>query len=257
MEWRLLSSLTSTRKEMSAYYLEHASVDHIHSHFDQFEAEARRLLDLGVAIPAYTLLKTSHAFNVLDSRGFVGVTEHARYFGRMRSLARQCAQHWLKTRESLGYPLGFASNPNHLGFQKEDIEELKIKVSERPRSFILEIGTEELPPNDVVNACNQLKDLVKQLLDKQRLSHGDVETFGTPRRLVVHVNDLIAKQVANEVEVLCAWGLGWEVWMDGMEITQFAYFHQAGSLPLMPVSVEITYGLERIFMLLQEGDECI
>lgn len=38
---------------MSAYYLEHASVDHIHSHFDQFEAEARRLLDLGLAIPAY------------------------------------------------------------------------------------------------------------------------------------------------------------------------------------------------------------
>ncbi|KAG6393352.1 hypothetical protein SASPL_147591 [Salvia splendens] len=202
-------------KEMSAYYLEHASVDHIHSHFDQFEAEARRLLDLGLAIPAYDqLLKTSHAFNVLDSRGFVGVTERARYFGRMRSLARQCAQQWLKTRESLGYPLGITSNPNHLGFQEEDIEELKIKVSERPRPFILEIGTEELPPNDVVNACNQvcyvalmchcllqLKDLVKQLLDKQRLSHGDVETFGTPRRLVVHVNDLIAKQVANEVEV--------------------------------------------------------
>ncbi|KAL1535783.1 Glycine--tRNA ligase, chloroplastic/mitochondrial 2 [Salvia divinorum] len=189
-------------KEMSAYYLEHASVDHIHSHFDRFEAEARRLLDLGLAIPAYDqLLKTSHAFNVLDSRGFVGVTERARYFGRMRSLARQCAQQWLKTRESLGYPLGIASNPNHLGFRKEDIEELKIQVSEQPRPFILEIGTEELPPNDVVNACNQLKDLIKQLLDKQRLSHGDVETFGTPRRLVVHVDDLIAKQVANQVEV--------------------------------------------------------
>lgn len=47
------------RKEMSAYYLEHASVDHIHSHFDQFEAEARRLLDLGLAIPAYTVLPLS------------------------------------------------------------------------------------------------------------------------------------------------------------------------------------------------------
>ncbi|KAH6789612.1 glycine-tRNA ligase [Perilla frutescens var. frutescens] len=189
-------------KEMSAYYLEHASVDHIHSHFDLFEAEARRLLDLGLAIPAYDqLLKTSHAFNVLDSRGFVGVTERARYFGRMRSLARQCAQQWLKTRESLGHPLGIASNPNHLGFRKEDIEELKEKVSAQPHSFILEIGTEELPPNDVVNACNQLKDLVKQLLEKQRLSHGYVETFGTPRRLVVHVDNLSGKQVSNQVEV--------------------------------------------------------
>ncbi|KAG5231109.1 glycine-tRNA ligase [Salix suchowensis] len=60
------------------------------------------LLAAGLPIPAYDqLLKTSHAFNILDSRGFVGVTERARYFGRMRSLARQCAQLWLKTRESL------------------------------------------------------------------------------------------------------------------------------------------------------------
>ncbi|KAK4411171.1 Glycine--tRNA ligase, chloroplastic/mitochondrial 2 [Sesamum angolense] len=54
--------------------------------------------------------------------------------------------------------------------------------------------------------------------------------------------------------VLGAWGLGWEIWMDGMEITQFTYFQQAGSLQLMPVSVEITYGLERILMLLQGVD---
>jgi len=47
-------------------------------------------------------------------------------------------------------------------------------------------------------------------------------------------------------------GLGWEVWLDGMEITQFTYFQQAGSLRLDPISVEITYGLERIAMYLQE-----
>ncbi|KAK4476449.1 hypothetical protein RD792_015602 [Penstemon davidsonii] len=187
---------------MSAYYLEHASVDHIHNHFDLFEAEARRLLDSGLAIPAYDqLLKTSHAFNVLDSRGFVGVTERARYFGRMRSVARQCAQLWLKTRESLGHPLGVTSHRDHLVIQKEDLEKAAKKVSPGPRTFILEIGTEELPPNDVVNACKQLKDLVKQLLEKQRLSHGDVQTYGTPRRLVVCVDSLSDKQVANQVEV--------------------------------------------------------
>ncbi|CAA0842750.1 Glycine--tRNA ligase 2-chloroplastic/mitochondrial [Striga hermonthica] len=189
-------------KEMSAYYLEHASVDHIHNHFDLFEAEARRLLDSGLAIPAYDqLLKTSHAFNVLDSRGFVGVTERARYFGRMRSLARQCAQLWLKTRESLGHPLGVASHSNHLSFQKEDMEELKKKVSAEPRAFILEIGMEELPSNDVVNACSQLKDFIKQLLEKLRLGHANVQVYGTPRRLVVSVGNLCYKQVANQVEV--------------------------------------------------------
>ncbi len=50
---------------------------------------------------------------------------------------------------------------------------------------------------------------------------------------------------------LGAWGLGWEVWLDGMEITQFTYFQQAGGIALDPVSVEITYGLERILMALQ------
>ena len=54
-----------------------------------------------------------------------------------------------------------------------------------------------------------------------------------------------------ESPTLGAWGLGWEVWLDGMEITQFTYFQQAGSLDLQPITVEITYGLERIAMYLQ------
>ncbi|XP_027113392.2 glycine--tRNA ligase, chloroplastic/mitochondrial 2-like isoform X2 [Coffea arabica] len=164
---------SENEKEMSAYYLEHASVDHIQKHFDFFEAEAHSLLDLGLAIPAYDqLLKTSHAFNILDSRGFVGVTERARYFGRMRSLARQCAQLWLKTRESLGHPLGVISQSGNSTIPREVMEEAITKVPAEPRTFVLEIGTEELPPHDVVDVCKQ-----------------------------VHVENLWAKQVENEVEV--------------------------------------------------------
>ncbi|WP_038056094.1 glycine--tRNA ligase subunit alpha [Thermodesulfobacterium hydrogeniphilum] len=55
-----------------------------------------------------------------------------------------------------------------------------------------------------------------------------------------------------ESPTLGAWGLGWEVWLDGMEITQFTYFQQIGSFDCFPVTVEITYGLERITMYLQE-----
>ncbi|MCX8034174.1 MAG: glycine--tRNA ligase subunit alpha [Thermodesulfovibrio sp.] len=55
-----------------------------------------------------------------------------------------------------------------------------------------------------------------------------------------------------ESPTLGAWGLGWEVWLDGMEITQFTYFQQVGGIDLKPVSLEITYGLERIAMYLQE-----
>lgn len=57
-----------------------------------------------------------------------------------------------------------------------------------------------------------------------------------------------------ESPTLGAWGLGWEVWLDGMEITQFTYFQQAGGIDLKPVSGEITYGLERIAMYLQGVD---
>jgi glycyl-tRNA synthetase alpha chain len=57
-----------------------------------------------------------------------------------------------------------------------------------------------------------------------------------------------------ESPTLGAWGLGWEVWLDGMEITQFTYFQQVGGFDARPVSVELTYGLERIAMFLQKKD---
>lgn len=57
-----------------------------------------------------------------------------------------------------------------------------------------------------------------------------------------------------ESPTLGAWGLGWEVWLDGMEITQFTYFQQVGGFDLSPVSAELTYGLERISMYIQEKD---
>ncbi len=57
-----------------------------------------------------------------------------------------------------------------------------------------------------------------------------------------------------ESPTLGAWGVGWEVWMDGLEITQFTYFQQAGGLEVRPVAAEITYGLERLAMYLQNVD---
>jgi glycyl-tRNA synthetase alpha chain len=57
-----------------------------------------------------------------------------------------------------------------------------------------------------------------------------------------------------ESPTLGAWGLGWEVWLDGMEATQFTYFQQVGGFDLNPISVEITYGLERLAMYSQKKD---
>jgi glycyl-tRNA synthetase alpha chain len=68
------------------------------------------------------------------------------------------------------------------------------------------------------------------------------------------VHDLRLVEDNWESPTLGAWGLGWEVWLDGMEITQFTYFQQAGGLECKPIMGEITYGLERLAMYLQEVD---
>jgi len=58
-----------------------------------------------------------------------------------------------------------------------------------------------------------------------------------------------------ESPTLGSWGLGWEVWLDGMEISQFTYFQQVGGLEVFPISVELTYGLERLAMYIQDVDD--
>jgi len=68
------------------------------------------------------------------------------------------------------------------------------------------------------------------------------------------VHDLRFVEDDWESPTLGAWGLGWEVWADGMEITQFTYFQQAGGIEMSPVCAELTYGLERIAMFLQGVD---
>jgi glycyl-tRNA synthetase alpha chain len=84
-------------------------------------------------------------------------------------------------------------------------------------------------------------------LNVQELYLGSLERFGL--NLLDH--DIRFVEDDWESPTLGASGLGWEVWLDGMEITQFTYFQQAGSIDLHPTTVEITYGLERIAMYLQ------
>ena len=84
--------------------------------------------------------------------------------------------------------------------------------------------------------------------DIQSLYLGSLETLGLD--LLVH--DVRFVEDNWESPTLGAWGLGWEVWLNGMEITQFTYFQQIGGLECRPVSGEITYGLERIAMYLQD-----
>ena len=84
----------------------------------------------------------------------------------------------------------------------------------------------------------------------QELYLGSLKALGIDPR----VHDLRFVEDNWESPTLGAWGLGWEVWLNGMEVTQFTYFQQAGGLECKPVLGEITYGLERLCMYLQNVD---
>lgn len=92
--------------EMSMYSFRKADVE-LHLNLFRFhEAEAEKILDENLYIPAYEqCLKCSHAFNVLDSRGAISVTERAAYIQRVRRIACRCAEMYLKNRKEAGYPL--------------------------------------------------------------------------------------------------------------------------------------------------------
>ena len=93
--------------EQSAFNFEHANVEELFHQFNACESEAKYLLEQKLPLPAYEkMLKASHGFNMLDARHAIGVTERARYIGRIRTLAKGVAQAYYESREALGFPRG-------------------------------------------------------------------------------------------------------------------------------------------------------
>jgi glycyl-tRNA synthetase alpha chain len=92
--------------EQSTYNFEHSNPAMLFRHFDEYESEARSLIESALALPAYEMvMKCSHTFNLLDARGAISVTERAAYIGRVRALARAIAQAYYESRERLGFPM--------------------------------------------------------------------------------------------------------------------------------------------------------
>ena len=101
-------------------------------HFNEYESEAKRLIEAGLVLPAYEMvLKCSHTFNLLDARGAISVTERAAYIGRVRALARLVAQAYYASREALGFPM--CKREAAAGMSDAD-------------TLLVELLTEELPP---------------------------------------------------------------------------------------------------------------
>ena len=92
--------------EQSKYNFEHSNVQWLLEQFNQHEQEAKRLMQVGLALPGFEqVMKCSHTFNMLDARGAISVTERAAYIGRVRQLSRLVAQAYYDSREALGFPM--------------------------------------------------------------------------------------------------------------------------------------------------------
>ena len=185
-------------QEHSQYYFEVADVERLKLMYDLFEKEAETCLVHNLVLPAHDyVLKCSHTFNVLDSRGAIGVTERQAYFGRMRDLSRRVADEYLDQRQRLEYP--FLKEPEAksglpITRAAETVTETGRPVVSAAAPFLFEIGTEELPAGDLDALLVQLNERLPALLDDLRLEHGAIQVSGTPRRLVALVEALAPTQ---------------------------------------------------------------
>jgi len=184
--------------EHCVYDFKAADVERLTEMYKLYEAEARTCLshEPPLVIPAHDyVLRCSHTFNVLDSRGAIGVTERAGYFAKMRDLSRQVASAYLEQRQREEYPFlkdeggGMKAEARPPAFSSSILH---------PSSLLLEIGVEELPAGDLTSALRQLQELAPKLLDDARLDRGALDVYGTPRRLVVLVRDLAPRQHSLE-----------------------------------------------------------
>lgn len=193
--------------EFSHYNLEHADTDMWFRLFDDFEKEANKLMSLGFPLPAYDfVLKTSHAFNLLDARGAISVTERAGYIARIRDLSKKIAESYIKSREALNYPLlgKFKQQEEdhtvcHIPPKQVAEESIETNPSKK-EDFLLEIGSEELPATFVPIGCRNLEKAIHEFLKKEEISFGSLHVMGTPRRLAVYIEDLALGKPAKSTE---------------------------------------------------------
>ncbi len=183
-----------SEQEFSKYAFEVANVQNLREAYRIYAAEAQTALDQRLVLPALDyILKCSHTFNLLDTRGAVGVTERQALFGQMRDLSRRVAQAYLDQRQHLEYPLLDSSFPQEKRAQAPE-SQLPAQVAQSEASFLFEIGTEELPAADLEAALAQLRQSLPGLFANLRLQIDGLQVFGTPRRLVVMAAALAPRQ---------------------------------------------------------------
>ncbi|MDL1901835.1 glycine--tRNA ligase subunit beta [Anaerolineae bacterium CFX9] len=185
--------------EHCKYYFEIADVNGLKQTYDVYENESRRALEAGLVAPAYDyVLKCSHLFNVLDTRGAIGVTERALYFRRMRDMTRRVARAFADQRQEMGHPLEKLSSMWGAP-PLETADRQTLPALDSAADFLFEIGVEELPADDVEHALAQLRTIAPKLFDDLRLAHEGVSVYATPRRLTLHARNVAPRQPDRQV----------------------------------------------------------
>jgi glycyl-tRNA synthetase len=183
--------------EMSRYYLDDADIDTHRELFDRYGDEAARMVEAGLPIPAHiNVLKMSHAFNVLDSRGAVSTSDRAGAFARMRTLAHETAGLWITRRAESGHPLGVAA-PTHSAVPETG----PLPTETEAQTTVFEIGTEEMPPAEARAAIVQVEERLRSLLTASHLKYGDIAVHATPRRIVARIEAVASREADRKVTV--------------------------------------------------------
>ncbi len=174
--------------ERSAYAFQHADVQALHELFDIYEREGQRALEHGLVLPAHDyVLQCSNTFNLMDTRGAIGVTERQRYVGRMRAIAERVAKTYVAQREQAGFP--WLPNTQTTAPLSE-LTSVTVSALTQPATLLIELGTEELPADNVPLCEQQLRERVLAALDEARIAHGEAITIATPRRTALIVRDV-------------------------------------------------------------------
>lgn len=191
--------LQAQEVEYCRYNFEIASVDRCLEIFDRCEAEALTAIEKNVPIPAYDYVcRCSHLFNILDTRGAVGVAERAKFFARIRNLSRRIAESYLGQRESLGFPL-VALTPTD--WQQPPVDTESCNITTEKGTLLCELGFEEIAAFVPERLIEQSEAALPKLLTEARLTYDNFRGMVTPRRLAILIHGLSAKQQAAKRHV--------------------------------------------------------
>ncbi|MHA6525718.1 glycine--tRNA ligase [Tessaracoccus sp. G1721] len=178
--------------EMSRYYLDDADVEANRRLYETYVGEATRMVEARLPVPAHGyILKSSHAFNVLDARGAISTTERAKAFATMRRLMRDTAALWIERREELGFPLLREAAP---AVEEAPAPIDRAALGTAPQTLAFEIGVEELPPHVVPQTVEAVREALTARLAATRLEYGAITVEGTPRRIVAVVEAVAAQE---------------------------------------------------------------